>query len=160
LARAWTEDRFAACIAGLVFIFNGVTLSSLMWPNYSVALGWMPWVLLFVERAWRQGDWRSLILASVLGTLQMLAGGPEIVLMRWVLLLGVGLALMWNRNAPTSDLLVRTGWIVLLTSGLMAVQLLPFFDLLVHSQRDRAATTLKWAMPPWGWGTLFNPMFR
>src|SRR5437868_6225798 len=66
LARRWVGDPFSSWVAGLCFVFNGVTLSSLMWPNYSVALGWMPWVVLGVERAWREGGWRPLILAAVL----------------------------------------------------------------------------------------------
>ncbi len=53
LAERWTGNSWAAGLAGTVFVFNGVTLSSLMWPNYCVALGWMPWVVLCVETAWR-----------------------------------------------------------------------------------------------------------
>jgi len=48
LARRWMGDRFGASVAGTAFVFNGITLSCLMWPNYTVALGWMPWVMLAV----------------------------------------------------------------------------------------------------------------
>src|ERR1051325_218018 len=51
LARAWTGSNFAAAVAGLGFIFSGVLLSCLKWPNNIAALGWMPWVVLCVDRA-------------------------------------------------------------------------------------------------------------
>ena len=50
LAGRWVGNRFAASVAGMAFVFNGVTLSCLMWPNYTVALGWMPWVILVTEQ--------------------------------------------------------------------------------------------------------------
>jgi hypothetical protein len=43
LARDWTQNSFGAAVAGIVFAFNGLTLSSLMWPATISALGWMPW---------------------------------------------------------------------------------------------------------------------
>src|SRR6059036_373273 len=55
LAREWARNDFAAAFAGVAFVFNGVTLSCLIWPNYLVALGWMPWVVLCAQRAWRHG---------------------------------------------------------------------------------------------------------
>ena len=42
LAHRWTANRLAASVAGLAFAFNGFTLSSLMWPNCTASLGWMP----------------------------------------------------------------------------------------------------------------------
>ena len=55
LANRWVQNRFAAGLAGLVYTFNGLNLSSLMWPNHQIALGWLPWVVLLTERAWRDG---------------------------------------------------------------------------------------------------------
>ncbi|HXG46201.1 MAG TPA: hypothetical protein VNO52_01135, partial [Methylomirabilota bacterium] len=49
LARRWLGDGFAASVAGTAYVFSGVAFSSLIWPNYQVALGWMPWVVLTVE---------------------------------------------------------------------------------------------------------------
>lgn len=40
LARHWTQNRFAAAFAGVVFAFNGLMLNSLMWPATVTALGW------------------------------------------------------------------------------------------------------------------------
>ena len=59
LAARWTGNRWGAALAGIAFVFNGVTLSCLSWPNYTVALGWMPWLVLFMEKAWREGGRHS-----------------------------------------------------------------------------------------------------
>src|ERR1043165_4240073 len=98
LAYRWTNDRFAASVAGVAFVFNGVTLSCLMWPNYMVALGWMPWVIGLAERAWRQGG-RAIVAAGVVSTLQMLAGVPEIAAFTWLLVLAISLG-CWLREKP------------------------------------------------------------
>jgi hypothetical protein len=51
LARRWMGAGPGPALAGVAFALGGVAQSSLMWPNYTVALGWMPWVVLLVERA-------------------------------------------------------------------------------------------------------------
>ena len=78
LARRWTNNSFAAAFAGVAFAFNGLTLNLLMWPSHIATLSWMPWVVLAVEPAWREGG-QKIILAAFVGALQMLAGGPEII---------------------------------------------------------------------------------
>src|SRR5580698_5138249 len=63
LARRWTGNPFAAAFAGTVFAFNGFSLNLLMWPSHMAAFGWMPWVILAAEPAWREGG-RKIILAA------------------------------------------------------------------------------------------------
>ena len=75
----------AAAAAGLMFGFNGLTWHCLMWPNDIAGLAWMPWVVLTVERAWREGGCR-IAAAALAGALQMLAGAPEVILLTWALL--------------------------------------------------------------------------
>ncbi|HEX7618608.1 MAG TPA: hypothetical protein VF480_07810, partial [Verrucomicrobiae bacterium] len=86
LARRWTGSDFAAAFAGVAFAFNGLTLNLLMWPSHIATLSWMPWVVLAVEGAWRGGG-RKVILAALVGALQMLAGGPETIFFTWIFLL-------------------------------------------------------------------------
>jgi hypothetical protein len=64
-------------------------------------------------------------------------------------------------------LILRVLIISLVTAALTAIQLLPFLDLLAHSQRnehfaDSYGSTLNWgwAMPPWGWANFLVPMFN
>ena len=217
LAERWTQSRFAAAAAGTVFVFNGITLACLIWPNYTVGLGWMPWVVLLVQRAWKEGG-RTVVLAALAASMQMLAGTPEIVVFTWGTLAALALLEMQNSKfkiqnpqaakeretqrsllAASDDPLPRPRrggegrgegassissaaeadgnrtpkpighWslvighsllIIALVSALCAAQLLPFFDLLAHSQRDPSQAVGKWALPAWGWANLLVPMFR
>src|SRR5438093_2087749 len=84
LAERWTGNRAAAGVAGLAFAFNGLTLNALMWPNNIAALGWMPWVISWMEQGWQKGG-RALALAALVATMQMLTGPPEIILCTWLL---------------------------------------------------------------------------
>ena len=159
LARRWAGNRLAASVAGIAFAFGGVSQSCLMWPNYTVALGWMPWVVWWVERGWREGG-RTLLLAAILGSLQMLSGVPEVILLTWLLLAAIWLGQLWIRACDRRKGCLRFAGMIALVAGLSAVQVLPFFDLLAHSQRGSDFATTKWAMPAWGWANLLVPMFH
>jgi hypothetical protein len=82
LAERWTGSRFGAAVAGVAFVFSGLVLGCVIYPNYLVALGWMPWVALATRRAWQEGG-RSIVLAALAGAMQMLTGAPEIILLTW-----------------------------------------------------------------------------
>ena len=160
LAHRWTGCRYAAGVAGLAYVANGVMFSCLLWPNYTVALGWMPWVVLAVERSWREGG-RWIVGAAVVSALQLLSGVPEIVLLTWMLLGALWLVELARANGARGAMAGRFALVVLLAAGLTAAQLLPFLDLLEHSQRERGfAATTKWAMPGWGWANLLVPLFH
>ena len=83
LARRWTGSQLAAAVAGLAFGFNGLSWYMVMWLSNLGAYAWMPWVVLAVESAWREGGGRRIVLASLAGAMQMLAGAPEIILLTW-----------------------------------------------------------------------------
>lgn len=160
LGRRWSGSPFGAAVAAVLYLFNGVTFSCLLWPNYAVALGWMPWVVLLAERSWREGGARRLVSTALVAAFQLLSGVPELVLLTW-LFLGVCL----GRDLVRSPALRYRGvarflGVVLLVTGLAAVQLLPFLDLLAHSQRDASFTSSKWPMPGWGWANLLVPLFH
>lgn len=159
LARRWVGDTFGAAFAGTAFVFNGVTLSCLIWPNYTVALGWMPWVILFVERAWKEGG-RLVIGASFVASLQLLAGVPELVVLTWLLIVGIWFESLMRDPKKQKLAIVRIAAIIFLTSCLISAQLLPFIDLLSHSQRTVDFGTSKWAMSAWGLGNLVFPLLR
>ncbi|KAF0178140.1 MAG: hypothetical protein FD161_2077 [Limisphaerales bacterium] len=165
LAERWTGSRFGAAVAGVAFVFSGLVLGCVIYPNYLVALGWMPWVMLAVRRSWQEGG-RSVVLAALAGAMQMLTGAPEIILLTWALL--TALAVMdaavkrktenVSRGFLTNYALRITSTIALIT-GLCAAQLLPFFQLLSLSQRSGDAVNTFWSLPGWGWVNLFFPLF-
>ena len=134
-AAVRTGNCLAAALAGAMFAFNGLTWHSLMWPNNIAALGWMPWVVLAMERAWREGG-RRVILAALAGAMQMLAGAPEIIILTWLVTGVLWLGELTKAGVPRFQLCARFFLAVLFVAALAAVQLLPFLDLLAHSQRD------------------------
>lgn len=162
LAHRWTGSRFAAAVAGVAFVFNGAMFCCLAWTSTLVGLAWMPWVVGAAERAWREGG-RRVIVTAFIGALQMLSGAPEVILLTW-LLIGV----IWTGDLQISNFrfgiewrrLARLAGAVLLVSGLAAAQLLPFLDLLAHSQRGAGFGDSAWSMPIWGWANFLVPLFH
>ena len=158
LAHHWTGHRFAAAVAGVGFAFNGMTLNCLMWPNITAALAWVPWVVLLTTKAWREGG-RRLPAAGIVGALQMLTGSPEIILLTWLLL-----ALLYVLDCGRLDVSParsagRFLLVVLIITGLAAVQLLPFIDLLRCSNRHAGFSNTE-PIPLHGWANFLVPLFR
>jgi len=163
LAHRWARNRLAAAVAGAVFAFNGFTWYGLMWPHILAALAWMPWVVLSMESAWRQG--RSLIVvAAVAGGLQLLSGGAEAILQTWLLLGVLWLRQLLAGDIPAWKMGVRALAAGSLAAGLAAAQLLPFLDLLAHSQRGAGYASGGMAgiaaMPITGWMNYLVPLFH
>ncbi|HXC99177.1 MAG TPA: hypothetical protein VN048_07535, partial [Verrucomicrobiae bacterium] len=159
LARRWTGRQLAAAAAGTIFAFNGLSWHALMWPNNSAALGWMPWVVLAMEKGWRDGG-RRLALAALAGAMQLLAGAPEITLLTWVFVGLLWLAQFWRNEIPRGRMMGRLLLAGTLSGGLSAAQLLPFLQLLAHSQRNAGYGNSAWSMPAWGWANFFVPLFH
>jgi Bacterial membrane protein YfhO len=156
LARRWTANDFAAAFAGTAFTFSGMTLNLLMWPSHTATWSWMPWVILAVEIAWRQGG-RQIAIAAIAGAFQMLAGGPEIIFFTWMVLLA-----LWLQQLATNEFPRHAFWrfpaVVALVAMMAAAQLLPFLDLVAHSQRQAGYADLRWSMPGHGWANFLVPM--
>ncbi|MGD0537879.1 MAG: hypothetical protein ABSC03_09565 [Verrucomicrobiota bacterium] len=160
LARHWTAHGTGAALAGIAFVFNGVTQSCLLWPNYIAALGWMPWVVLAGEQAARRGG-RAIAVAAIVSAMQLLTGAPELIAMTWLALAVMTLGRRGDggwRNHLRGP--ARLGGVAALTLGLGAAQLLPFLDLLARSQRSSGFGVAKWALPPWGAVNFLLPLFH
>jgi hypothetical protein len=159
LAARWTGSRPGAALAGIVFAFNGLALNFVMWPSHLATYAWMPWVLLLVEQGWSASNGK-LFLAAFAGGMEILAGGPEEILFTWLLL---GLLFLARLRAQPSEWLTVTRRFLtmgLLAGGVAAAQLLPFADLVTHSNRDTHYGDSAWSMPPWGWGNFLVPLFQ
>jgi hypothetical protein len=165
LARRWTGHELAAAVAGVAYAFHGLVQQSLMWPNNLAALALLPWVVLTAERATREGG-RRLVVAALVGAMQMLTGAPEVILFTWllcgVLLVGDGVKRKTedvSRGFLTFHAL-RFSALISLVALLSAAQLLPFLDLLAHSQRDAGYATGSWPLPATGPANLLVPLFN
>lgn len=161
LARRLSGSETGAWIAGIAFAFNGLVQNSLMWPNNIAAFAWMPWVLHFSgvlqPDTGDRGDRNILgprwMLWVGVATLQMLCGAPEVILFTWVTAAFCLACQGWNRRH-----LVSFSAAVASVAALAAVQLLPFLQLLRHSQRDTGFARSAWSMPGTGWANFILPL--
>ena len=159
LARRWLRDGRAASVAGVAYAFSGLMVSSLMWPNNMAALGWLPFVLLTGERAACEGGKRCLAAAFVMA-LQFLSGAPEIIGLTWTGLLAV---ILFAQETPAVAVWRRFGRLApvfVAGLGLGAIQLLPFVELLRHSQRSAAFASGEWTLSWAGLGNFLVPLFH
>ena len=161
LAYRWTQNRLAASLAGLIFALNGLMLNCLLWTSNLAALGWMPFVVLWVEQAWQFGGRRRMVIAALAGAMQMLSGAPEIIVFTWVMLGILWVGQTWRKEISFWLTLRRFAVMVVLIAGLSAIQLLPFADLLGHSERDASYVIADTSpMPVWGWANFVVPAFH
>ncbi len=156
LARRWTGNDFAAAFAGTAFAFNGFTLNLVMWPSHIATFSWLPWAILATELAWREGG-RKIILAGIVGALQMLAGGPETIFLTWLIASALWLQQFIAGETPRKKILWRFPLVVALVVALSAAQLLPFLDLVAHAQRATGYTDLRWSLPGFGLANFLVP---
>jgi hypothetical protein len=156
LARHWSKNDFAAAFAGTVFAFNGFTLNLVMWPSHIATFSWLPWVILATELAWREG-WQKILVAAFVGALQMLAGGPETILLTWAIATLFWLREFGTGEIPRGALLWRFPLVVALVISLTLPQLLPFLDLVAHAQRESGFADLRWSMPGFGLANFLVP---
>jgi hypothetical protein len=159
LARAWTKNRLAAAAAGLIYSFNGMSLNALMWPAVSAAVAWMPWVVLTAELGWARGG-RRVITASVLGAMQMLSGAPEVIVLTWLFIGALAVTRLLEDPQRAGVLARRLAVMILLVAGLSGLQLLPFFELLSHSQRQASEESVYWSLSGTGLANFLVPLFR
>ena len=133
VARRWTGQNFPAAVAGVAYAFHGLTQQSLMWPNNIAALGLLPWVVLTAESGVREGG-RKLVVAALVGALQMLTGAPEVIVFTWLicgaLLVADGVKRKTENvsQVPSTHYALRFTALVSLVTLLSAAQLLPFLD--------------------------------
>lgn len=171
LARRWCGQSWPAAIAGVAFTFNGITQAALAWPNYIAALSLFPWVVLTVERAWNPKDaaatfsnkspssLSAVFTASLFSAAQLLAGVPELCVFTWILVTALWL-LRLSERPSVRGMVPRHFAVIAATSGFIAIQLLPFYELLQNSQRAAGFAAEKWSLSSWGWFNLVLPRFR
>jgi hypothetical protein len=158
LAREWTGRNFSACLAGVAFAFNGLSLNLLMWPSHIATYAWMPWVVWGIGLGLRHGG-RMLLWGILFGSLQMLAGGPETILLTWMMAGALALVSLGTEGVKIAVITIRFFGMATMVAGACAIQLLPFLHLVANCQRDASYSTADWATPASGWANLFVPLF-
>src|SRR5437899_4923333 len=92
--------------------------------------------------------------------MQILAGAPEIILFTWVIAAVVLAAEIVSRRKGRGARIKPFLMVVTLVTALAAAQLMPFLDLLAHSQRDTSFGQSAWSMPGTGWANFLVPLFH
>jgi len=140
LARALSMRWPAAFLAGLIFGFGLFFLAWLPWPLTSV-WAWLPWLLLLTDRLVRRPDALAVCGLAAVTALQFFGGHPEssfhsifaaglFFILRTIQLRRSGRA----GPTPVWRSLAAFAGALLLGAALAAITLIPFLELLAHSQ--------------------------
>jgi len=141
-AAAYVLARFLGCrqpsaaIAGAVYGYCGLTLSNANLLVRLLATPYLPLMILFWHLALRERRRRWLVLTIGCGLLLVLAGGPGVIVVGFLTLLGWGLFC----TDSVVTLSRRVGlWLVVCVAvaGLAAVQLLPMIEMVSQSERGQ-----------------------
>ncbi|HEY4563810.1 MAG TPA: hypothetical protein VIJ36_12575, partial [Thermoanaerobaculia bacterium] len=161
LARHFGCSRGVAALAAVAYSGSGPYLSMLSAFTLYLSLAWLPWVLLWGDRALRPvpGEpwWRPGLLAGGAMGLQLLNGEPSTVVMSGLGLLCLAAGAVARRPAAALRLAVP----FLFALALSAVQVLPTLGRLADSPRKglTAAHAAIWSMPPQRLIEVFVPRF-
>jgi len=164
-ARVLRIGRAGALFAGIVFMFSGFMVSSVVFPMMIAGVAWLPLFLAFIEMVVRKQEEKGnapfvpvayiVVGALVLG-IQVLAGHIEITY--YTLLVGAMYSVwrllgVWRRVGVWRPVLRIAGWLIFMfVIGIMlgAVQLIPLYELVSHNFREGSASysqVVDWAWP-------------
>ncbi len=158
LTRTLGATRIGGIIAGLTFAFCGYLTVSYLWPMVVSTAVWLPALLAVIERQMLGGSrraTRTLLVGSAIVGMQFLAGHLEMSL---YLLLTAGLytapRLVGRVRAEPIRRLLLDGAVALalvaLGTGLAALQLVPFTEVIAHNVRTGWSDydeTISYALP-------------
>ena len=160
LLRHWNYSRGLALVGSLLFALGGVIVSLSNLLNHFQSAVWLPCLILTWERALLTPTWCKFITFTLVGTLQFLAGSPELFTM------SMGLALLDGfriRDSQPEVSVFRIFYFVLganlLTVALTMAQLLPTAELIMESRRSQPidpAEGMMWSLEP---SNLLNLFF-
>jgi hypothetical protein len=159
LLREWRYPHWLALTGAVLFSFGGTLISLTNLLDHFQSAVWLPWVLLFGERAIRTGFSRDFLLLTMTLLVQVLAGSPEIYAMSVGILCVNSLRLKAERLDITWRQVI--GILLgpnLLVAGLAMVQILPSVELFRHSWRFQAipeAQAMMWSLNPLSVANLF-----
>lgn len=173
-----SKSRLGAAVGATIYAFNGLTMNCIMWQSTIAALGWAPWFISAVYLSVKKSKpvWR----AVVAGSMQILAGSPEITMATAVVTVALILPVIFdNRNycskvgenvtvcrkslSNFALLKVKIVKLILIATGigvLTSVQTIPFFELVAESDRSGSYIGSIWNMPVYGWANLIVPLFH
>lgn len=148
LLRFWGLGKRASILAGLVYAFSGFSIIWSQWNAHVLAAAYIPLLLLFIDRWFKNGKWYEGLSISITLALQLLSGYPQIVFYNFL-----AVFVLWIfRLKSTPKIFVKTTLLavwILLGIGVAGVQILPGYELLTFSQRQQEKIPINWAFLSW-----------
>ncbi len=164
-ARIVGIGRAAALFAGIVYMFSGFFISSVVFPMMIAGAAWLPLLLALIEMVVRKQEEKGnapfvpvayIVSGAVVLGLSALAGHVEITY--YTLLVSAMYAFwrlfgVWRRLGVWRPVLRMAGWLVfMVVTGLLlaAVQLIPLYELVSRNFRQGSASyaeVVGWAWP-------------
>lgn len=150
-ARIVGMARETSLLASFVFAFSGISLSLANLLNRLFALPWMVLLVLFWHLWVRERRARWFLLAAAAGSLQLLAGSPESLLLSFPVAVGWSLLARYPADAPgRRERLAGALALAAVIVGLAAVQVAPMVEILRESRRARGLSATEGAS--WSFG--------
>jgi hypothetical protein len=145
LARSWGLERTAALIASVAYGFSGFSIAHFQHLNILVGVSWLPWIFWCIEKFFVTDRAAYLGWGALALGMQLLGGHTQTVLygavawgaysvLRLVRALRAG-----ERRAPLKQALALV-LMLLAASGIAAIFLVPFVELLAFISRGERVT--------------------
>lgn len=141
LLRRWGLRLPAAVFGGLAFMLGGVMVSTGNFYNNVQTAAWLPWLLLTWDRFVAGGELSDALWFALACAVAFLGGGADLLALQLGLVFVYGLLAPWEEHraddrVSTGRQLAVFGGMGLVALGLVAVQLLPFWEMLGRSVRE------------------------
>ncbi|KPJ58206.1 MAG: hypothetical protein AMS15_08980 [Planctomycetes bacterium DG_23] len=143
LARNWLKNDLCALVAAAAFAFSGYLISVTDYVNTLSSIVWIPLVLVLFEKALETRRWRYAVWAGIAFAVQVLAGGPEPVGLALLLLVAYTIR---RRAAPRA--LFYLALLLVIAFSISAVQLVPFGELFLNTERWVEEISSHWSAGP------------
>ncbi|MGC8830024.1 MAG: YfhO family protein [Verrucomicrobiia bacterium] len=149
------KNRLGAVIGSITYCFSGIAINSVMWQSNIAAMGWAPWFIAAVYQYVKREN-QKLHTIIITGTMQLLAGSPEITAATYIIAAALVLPELFKNKTKILPLAICAVAMALLT----AAQMFPFLGLVNESNRGGRFVGYVWNMPVYGWANFFVPLFH
>jgi hypothetical protein len=163
-ARQLGMMRRASIVSAVIYALNGYMVARTIYPGLLHITALMPLVLLYVERLYQTGSWRSVVLGGLIVAWQIFAGHPQPLLYSSLLAAAYAIFCAFLRRTQNQDFqvdtakigsglavaqgvgrlrfLTRCALMFIIGITLSAVQLVPAWEVADHSERQRISYEL------------------
>ncbi|MGB3713230.1 MAG: hypothetical protein WA996_02255 [Candidatus Promineifilaceae bacterium] len=162
--RIMGGDWLPALLSGIAFAFSGL-LAGRLWAGHTIVYAmyaWIPWLLFALIWSVRRCTWWSAVLAGVPLGLAILSGHLPSLLYAGLIWGAFVVYLLWTERERRWLVLRQALLMALVGVALAAVQLVPFLQFSLESQRVAAADyefATDYSLPPAHLATLLVPEF-